>query len=356
MSGLSVEDLGILCPSSAVGERWQELTRTNPASGFMQSLHWAEAKRRQGLTTFHLGLFEDGNLIGGAIFYSSGGRSGAGIVVAPEGPVLPWHNQRIASQGLGLLIEAVRERSQALGVMTMRIEPRLAPPVPPVLREFSRAPLDLVPRDTLYVDLCDDESVQLGRMKEKGRYNIKLAQKHGVVISEHSSPASLNKFYDILTEAGERDAFAVEPQEFFEQMLPVLMQNGMAKILLAEHGDDTLGALLLITHGARATYLYGGISNDKRNLMGGYLLQWRAMQLAKQAGCTTYDFYGYAPFRAPELAYSRFSQFKSQFGGNAIRWIGAQDYFFLDNVADAFVKVVNESDAGMRARKEGVYA
>ncbi|MBU6455676.1 MAG: peptidoglycan bridge formation glycyltransferase FemA/FemB family protein [Cyanobacteria bacterium REEB67] len=356
MSILSVEELGILCPSTVAGEKWQELTRANPASGFMQSLDWAEAKRRQGLTSTHLGLFEDGLLIGGGIFYTAAERSGAGLVLAPEGPVLPWHDRSKAGPGLGLLIEAIRERSQNLGVMTLRIEPRLVPPVPPVLREFNRAPLDLIPRDTLYVDLSDEQPVLLAKMKHKGRYNIRLAEKNGVEISEHTSVACLDRFYAMLTEASIRDIFAVESRQFFEQMLTVLMPSGMARVLIAEHDGDTLGALLLIIHGGRATYLYGGVSNQKRNLMGGYLLQWRAMQIAKQAGCTTYDFYGYAPFRAPDLEYSRFSQFKSQFGGNAIRFIGAQDYFFLDNVADAFVKVVNEAGAGKCAIKEGTYA
>jgi lipid II:glycine glycyltransferase (peptidoglycan interpeptide bridge formation enzyme) len=101
---------------------------------------------------------------------------------------------------------------------------------------------------------------------------------------------------------------------------------------------------LLITYGNRGTYLYGGITNQKRNIMAGYALQWAAMKAAKEAGCTTYDFYGFDPFRAPGHRYARFSQFKSQFGGNVMRFIGAQDYFFLDNVADAFVKVVNETE------------
>jgi peptidoglycan pentaglycine glycine transferase (the first glycine) len=354
MSTLSVEDMGILSPSSAAGGRWQDLTRSNPASGFMQSLDWAEAKRRQGLTSTHLGLFEDGLLIGGGIFYTAADRSGAGLVVAPEGPVLPWHDKLKAGQGLGLLIEAIRRRSQALGVMTLRVEPRLVPPVPPMLREFTRAPLDLIPRDTLYVDLSDEEQLLLAKMKHKGRYNIRRAEKSGVQIFEHTSTTCLDRFYAMLTEASERDIFAVESKQFFEQLLAVLMPSGMARVLIAEHDGDTLGALLLIIHGARATYLYGGVSNQKRNLMGGYLLQWQAMQIAKQAGCSTYDFYGYAPFRAPDLEYARFSQFKSQFGGNAIRFIGAQDYF-LDNVADAFVKVVNEA-AGRYAIKEGSHA
>lgn len=393
MSTLEVRHLEEMSPSSCLGQKWEALTKANPASGFMQSLDWAAFKRRQGLASLHLGVFSDGELVGGVIFYSSAKRNGAGILVAPEGPALPWDNQALATEALGLIIDFVQSRAVELGIMSMRIEPRLIPPVMPLLREFGRAPIDLVPRETLYIDLSQSVEELLAGMKPKGRYNIKLAQRSGVAVvngavadgavvgsvfgggvgvavvggavgdgavgggavvdsaaaddaSPHAicSPDCLKRFYSVLSQASSRDQFAIEPRQFFEQLAEVMVPAGHARILFAEHGGDTLGALLLITYGPRATYLYGGVSNKKRNLMGGYELQWQAMKAAKEAGCTTYDFYGFDPFRAPEHRYARFSQFKSQFGGSVVRFIGAQDYFFLDNVADAFIKVVNETE------------
>jgi peptidoglycan pentaglycine glycine transferase (the first glycine) len=355
MATLTVRHLETLDPASSLGERWDALTRENSATGFMQSLHWAAFKTKQGVPSLHLGLFDGEDLIGGGIFYTSGKRQGASILVAPEGPVLPWDNRVTAARGLGLLMEAIEERSQDLGIMSMRVEPRLAPPVPPLLREFGRAPLDLIPRETLYIDLSGGEEAVLAGMKPKGRYNIKLAARSGVQISEATGSGCVPRFYETLCQAGRRDQFAVEPLAFFEHLAQVLMPSGKARFLFAEEDGDTLGALLLITHGQRATYLYGGISDLKRNLMGGYLLQWQAMKSAIEAGCTTYDFYGYVPFRSPEHRYARFSQFKSQFGGTPMRFIGGQDYFFLDNVVDAFVKVVNETACGVGSREEKAY-
>jgi peptidoglycan pentaglycine glycine transferase (the first glycine) len=330
-------------PSSALGMRWETLVRANGASGFMQSLHWAELKRRQGLISLHLGIFQDEELIAGAIFYASTRRNGAAILVAPEGPVLPWEDDRLTTQALRLIIDTVQSQASELGVMAMRIEPRLSPPLGPVLREFGRAPVDLVPRETLYIDLSASDESLLTNMRPKGRYNIALAARHGVTEEEDSTGERIEEFYSIVSEASERDGFALEPLSFFEHLAAVLCPTGYARFLFSKHEGDTLGALLLITYGNRATYLYGGISNKKRNLMSGYALQWTAMTTSKQLGCTTYDFYGIDSFRAPEHSYARFSQFKSQFGGQVMRFIGAQDYFFLDNLADAFIKVVNEA-------------
>ncbi len=344
MSELEVRKLEDLSQASPLGELWENLVQSNPASGFMQSIAWQAVKYRQGLPSVHLGIFAHGELVGGAIFYTASKRNGAGLLVAPEGPVLPWDNQALATEALGALIDAAQSRAPELGVMTLRIEPRLTPPLIPALREFGRAPVDLVPRDTLYVDLSQREESLLSSMKAKGRYNIKLAEKAGVSIKSDSTVDRVKRFYSVMTEASIRDQFPLEPHQFFEHLADVLVPEAKATFLFAEHESDTLGTLLLVTYGNRATYLYGGITNWKRNLMGGYLLQWEAMKLAKNVGCSIYDFYGYDPFRSPEHQYARFSQFKSQFGGKVVRFIGAQDYFFVDNVADAFIKVVKETE------------
>lgn len=343
MRNLELRVLENIDPTSTLGQRWEKLVQTNPASGFMQSLHWAQVKKQQGLPCLHLGLFQDGELIGGTIFYTSQKRNGAGLLIAPEGPVLPWQNELLVEQSLRLIMDKAQSYANDLGIMAIRIEPRLPPPPLSALREFGRAPIDLIPQETLYIDLSANKESLLAGMKHKGRYNIKLSQRQGVNIREDKTVEAVHRFYSIMREASTRNDFPLEPQSFFEHLASVLCPAGHARFLFSEHEDDTPGTLLLITYGIRATYLYGGITNIKRNLMGGYALQWAALQAAKEAGCSTYDFYGFDQFRAPEHQYARFSQFKDQFGGNTVRFIGAHDYYFLDNLADAFIKVINES-------------
>ena len=331
-----------LSPYSKIGQEWEALVMDNEASGFMQSLHWARFKRRQGLAVVHLGLLEGENLAGGCIFYTAKNNRGAGFLVATEGPVLPWSEPKLAQLGMRLLVAEAEKLANSCGVMALRIEPRIAPPPPTSMRGFGRSPVDLIPQETLYVDLAVDETEILTRMKPKGRYNIGISERKGIVVTESADPASVERFYSIVLEASRRDHFLLEPLPFFQELAKTLCKTGVARFLFAEHDGDTLGAMLLITYGSRATYLYGGVSNLKRNLMAGYALQWQAMRIAKQAGCRTYDFYGFDQFQAPTNNYARFSRFKSTFGGNAARFIGAHDYYFMDNLVDAFVKVVAE--------------
>jgi lipid II:glycine glycyltransferase (peptidoglycan interpeptide bridge formation enzyme) len=324
---------------------WESLVANNPASGLMQSLIWAEFKRKQGLRVLHLGLYEGAVLVGGAIFYTAVNNRGAGFLVAPEGPVLPWHDGRRAEIGFRLLVKAAEQNAGRFDAMAVRVEPRLLGLMPAYMRGFGRAPLTLIPRETLYVNVARSDEELLADMKPKGRYNIRLSQRHGVTVSEGCAVEDLKRFYPMIIQASYRDHFPVEPFPFFAVLASTLCPPGVARFLFAEHEGDLLGALLLTTYGGRATYLYGGISNYKRNLMAGYALQWAAMKAARSAGCTDYDLYGFDQFCAPQNSYAKFSRFKRQFGGTVMRFIGAQDCFFLDSLADAVIKAVSEVQA-----------
>lgn len=353
---LEAKILGLLDEGSSLALQWDDIVRANPASGIMQSLAWAQMKNGQGLSSVHVGLFENEILSGGAIFYISqeAKMRGTGILVAPEGPCLPWHDKQKCALFLRTLTAFIQDYAEQNGIMSMRIEPRLPAPLPAVLREFGRAPCDLVPRDTLYVDIEADETEILNAMKSKGRYNIKLSKRHDVSISAYTdfNFDAANAFYEAVSQASVRDKFALESKVFFDNMMVHLMDKNLATLFLAHHQNDLLGALLLTHFGDRATYLYGGITDSNRHMMGGYALQWAAMMKAKELGCKTYDFYGYVPHRSPEHRYSRFSQFKSQFGGRHIRFIGAQDYLFLDNIASVFIKAAQEVEGFKKERVE----
>jgi peptidoglycan pentaglycine glycine transferase (the first glycine) len=213
--------------------------------------------------------------------------------------------------------------------------------MPRVLRDFRRAPVDITPQETLYLDLTPDEDAILATMHPKWRYNIRLAARQGVTIREDNSPAAINALYGVMQEAAGRGEFFLEPMPFFAALHEHFVEPGKARVLLAEYEGQVLGAMLLVTYGRRATYLYGGTSHEERQRMAGYALQWGAMQKARAAGCTTYDFFGYEPYGVPDHMFAGFSRFKRGFGGQPRRFIGAHEQMLLDELADAIVRFVN---------------
>jgi peptidoglycan pentaglycine glycine transferase (the first glycine) len=335
-----------LCAENATGselsKQWNALVENSAASGFMQSLQWAKFKNHQGYRIIAIGLFEKNILVGGALGYLPEKTNGQGIICVPEGPILAWQDEQQATEGIGLIEQAMGNEALLAGAMALRIEPRLSPPLEKGLRTFKRASVDLLPNETLCLNLHQSEKELLGQMHHKCRYNIGLAQKKTVVIREYQNASVLCDFYPALIETAQRDDFFAEPRSFFDGLCDSLCPSGMVRIFMASHEENILGGLLLLTFGKRATFLYGGITNTKRQLMAGYALQWHAIQKARELNCDTYDFYGYTEFDDENHDYSRFSRFKRQFGGKMEKFIGAHDHFFLDRLADVVIKAVNQ--------------
>ena len=330
-----LEGLELDTPSS---RQWNNLVAANSASGFMQSIEWAQFKQGQGLKHIRLGVFLGDELVAGSILYYAAGNN-PGFLVAPHGPILPWENIELSRQCLALIITSCERLAKEEGLIGLRIEPLLSPTPPELLTEFARSPIDLVPKETLCLDLTGSLEEILAQMKTKGRYNTRLSQRKGVTVRSGIASEMIDSFYPILNITARRDHFKVEPPAFFVELANTLLSNKLAQLLIAEHEGEILGGLVQITFGKTSTYLYGGITNSKRNLMSGYALQWEAIQRAKAAGCNQYDLYGFDQFCSPNHPYGRFSKFKSQFGGVVKRYCGAQDYYFMDELAEALIKV-----------------
>jgi peptidoglycan pentaglycine glycine transferase (the first glycine) len=187
------------------------------------------------------------------------------------------------------------------------------------------------PLRTILVDLCGEEEELLARMKQKTRYNIRLAQKKGVVVHPSSQ---VDRFYELMTTTGARDGFGVHSQAYFQQAYDIFQPLGMGELLLAEFEGQLLAGLMVFQHQGRAWYLYGASSDVHRNLMPSYLLQWEAMLWARQKGCTSYDLWG-VPDEPEALLEEQFPsrseglwgvyRFKRGFGGQLRRAAGPWD-------------------------------
>jgi len=151
------------------------------------------------------------------------------------------------------------------------------------------SPHNIQPPRTILVDLKGTEEEILARMKQKTRYNIRLAEKKGVTVRAWED---LSAFHDMMLVTGERDGFGVHSEKYYRRAYELLHPKGMCELLLAEYEGKPLAALFVACHGDRAYYLYGASTDEERNRMPTYLLQWEAMRWAKARGCAEYDLWG----------------------------------------------------------------
>lgn len=156
----------------------------------------------------------------------------------------------------------------------------------------------------------------MSNFSSKTRYNIRLAQKKGIVVKKLGIDG-LDDFYKLMGITGKRDNFGIRKKEYFKKIIDSFKEH--SEIYIAYYNDIPLASALTITYGKKMTYLYGASSNEYRNLMPTYLLQWEMIQDGINAGCHVYDFRGVSMDQGETGGLYRF---KKGFGGDLIELIG----------------------------------
>lgn len=153
------------------------------------------------------------------------------------------------------------------------------------------APRDTNPREILMVSLSGDVTTWLDQMKPKTRYNVRLAEKHGVTVRFSRSKEDIERFIELIYATTNRKAIAPHPKDYYRNFFATF-PDAMCTLALAEYDGAPIAAALLVFFGETAYYLHGGSADTKRELMAPFLLQFRSMEEAKRRGCMRYDFGG----------------------------------------------------------------
>lgn len=188
---------------------------------------------------------------------------------------------------------------------------------------------DFIEKHTAVIDLTQDEETILARMKQKGRYNIRVAEKSGVIVEQvASNPENLDIFYRLLTETTERDRFAANSPEYFQTFLTYLEKNKLGGLSFARREGEVIAAGIFVFSGKTALYYYGASSSDnaKRKYMATYLLQWEMIHEAKKRWCEIFDFLGIAAPESKDSHLAWVTDFKLKLTPETKQWPESQIY------------------------------
>lgn len=194
---------------------------------------------------------------------------------------------------------------------------------------FRKAPSNILPSNTIFIDLKQDNQQLLQKMKPKTRYNIGLSERKGVNV-KCIGLDKIDIWNQLYQETALRNNLNLNDIKYFETVLKAHLSDKTDTteviLMVAEFDNIPLAAMFLIISKNRASYLYGASSSENRNLMATYALQWEAMQIAKSKGCTEYDMFGIAPSPTPSHPLYGLYKFKIGFGGELHHGIGCWDY------------------------------
>lgn len=181
-------------------------------------------------------------------------------------------------------------------------------------------------RNTLMLDLAQDEDALLAAMSQSTRRKIRQADKRGVQVRATTDHADLRALYAIYAETGDRQDFTIRPWEYYHDLWTAFLQAGLAHVLVAAYNGRILSGAVLFHFGQRAWYFYGMSSGEERDRQPNYAVQWAAIRWAKAQGYSTYDWWG-APntFAETDPMWGVY-RFKRGFGSTIVRTPGAWDY------------------------------
>ena len=318
---------------------FEQFVQSHPQGHFAQSSLWA--KQKPAFTWKALICRDESGKIKGALAFLIRKMPivRKKMMYACRGPVCDLHDRETFRE----LIEASKKLAKAEKAYVIKIDPD----VPSSDAEFVRMLEDngfrtratgknfeaIQPKYVfrLYLNGRTEEEIMAG-FHQKWRYNIRLAVKKGVEI-RLCGKEMVEDFTRIMIETGMRDGFATRPASYFSAMLDNL--GDKCRLYMAFHEGKPIAGTLAILYGDKVWYLYGASSNEHRNLMPNYLLQWNMMQWAIENNCRVYDFRGVSGDISEDNPHYGLYRFKKGFGGDFTEFVG--EYDFVQNKLSYFI-------------------
>jgi peptidoglycan pentaglycine glycine transferase (the first glycine) len=339
---------------------WNSLISKLPNPHFLQTYEWGQVKAKYGWQPIYLAWDREGKMQEERGLFSfnfhpsaaalilkrqilrNGFAARLSILYSPKGPLLDWSDEVLRKRVLNDLQAFAKKQ----GAIFLKTDPDvvLGTGVPQaeddymdkggqvVMSELKRrgwlySSDQIQFKNTVLIDLNPSEEELLAQMKQKTRYNIRLAEKKGVNLRV-GNQEDLGMLYKMYAETSIRDGFVIRDEDYYKTVWNLFMKAGSPACvpLIADVNGEPVAAIFVFYFAERAYYVYGMSRDKHREKMPTYLLQWEAIKRAKTMGCRVYDLWG-----APDVLDESDSmwgvyRFKEGLGGKVVRTLGAWDF------------------------------
>ena len=325
-------------------QQWDDFVASSPCCNITQSYEWGQLLPYLGDASLHVGVVDDrGNLCAAMLVQvMSAPILNRPYFYAPRGPII----DDPASPALTILLNFVKAQARKYHAFMLKIEPSVPDGDTRWLaalqqRGFHPNPYATHVRHEWVLDISPDEKPLMGGMKEKWRYNIRLAARKGITIRRGESEADLDTFYRIYETTSERDRFFIHPKAFYRDVLQLYSKDDHAALFLAEYEGQAISGTVVVWLGEWSWYMYGASSNEHRERMPNHLLQWTGMQWAKSKGCRYYNFRGIPDVLEEGQELWGVYLFKRGFGGYPLRFLETHDLAYQPLFYEAYRRLLD---------------
>ncbi len=225
------------------------------------------------------------------------------------------------------LSEALQKIGKENNCAFIKIEPNVE--LTKVDKSFIKSPKPLFTKYNFVVDLTKSEEELLKNMHPKTRYNIKVAQKHGVKVEEKTDDKAFEIYLKLYFETTQRQGYHGHNAHYHRQVWNTLKNKGMARLLIATYKNQPLTAWMLLNFKDTLFYPYGGSSKIHPEVMANNLVAWEAIKLGKKLGLKKFDMWGaLGPDASNDDPWFGFHKFKQGYGGKLVQYLGTYDLVF----------------------------
>ena len=332
--------------SEVLPEIWNEQIAALPGAHILQTKQWAALKAEFGwFPSYATWRDEQARTVAAALILQRNINipflsKRLNVLYIPKGPLLDWGDEALAKQVCQDLIALGRQRKSIF----IKIDPDiiLGTGIPSeadaianpdgerflawmLTKGWRYSQEQIQFRNTVLINLTQEPDQLLANMKQKTRYNVRLAKRKGVRV-RIGDLSDIPALYQMYAETSVRDGFVIRSAEYYQAVWRRFMEVDMAEPLIAEVDGEMVAAIMVFHFAKKAWYLYGMSSLKHRNLMPNYLLQWEAILHAQRLGCQVYDLWG-APdhFNEDDPLWGVY-RFKEGFSGIVSRTLGAYDF------------------------------
>ncbi len=303
----------------------------------LQSYAWGEFREKEGIKVIRRGFF-DGNKL----------KSGFQLTIHK----IPRTNFTIGYLPKGEypteeLINELKKIGKEEKCIFIQLEPNVINRIHHLLGNYHspvkanddlkelglvRAAHPLFTKYTFLLDLTKSEDELLKNMHQKARYNIRVAQRHGVEVVEDNSDKAFEQFWKLMEETTKRQKFYAHSKHYHRLQWDLINiskhpKNALVShLFLARYKGKTLTAWLLFTFKDKLFYPYGASSNERREVMHSNLMMWEAIRFGQKNKLTEFDMWGsMGPDPDTKDPWYGFHNFKQKYGPELVEFIGSYD-------------------------------
>jgi peptidoglycan pentaglycine glycine transferase (the first glycine) len=324
--------------------QWDEFVASSLCCNITQSYEWGELAPHLGGEALRVGVVDDAGRLCAAILIivSRAPVLNRTYFYAPRGPVI----DDPSSPAMTVLLNYVRAEARKRNAFMLKVEPSVADGDTAWLTALGRQGFRANPyathvRHEWVLDIRPEEKALLSGMKEKWRYNIRLAGRKGIAVRRGEGQVDLDTFYNIYETTSERDQFFIHNKAHYEDVMRLFGEGDRVALFLAEYEGKAVAGTIVVCVGNWSWYMYGASSNEHRERMPNHLLQWTGMQWAKSKGCWYYNFRGIPDVLEEGQELWGVYLFKRGFGGYALRFLETHDLVYQPLVYEAYRKLLD---------------